>query len=125
MMFPGSTEIWFILLYCVLTWLGFALSLLLADPFCRVKAACVGGFLVLILASVLSMLAGFASEQLQTGVGVASTFQLVGVGACLMAVSRVTQMLTWPRTWLAAVYGLIAYICAALILSWVVVTTAI
>ena len=82
-------------------------------------------FLVLILASVLSMLAGFASEQLQTGVDVASTFQLVGVGACLMAVSRVTQMLTWSRTWLAAVYGLIAYICAALILSWVVVTTAI
>jgi hypothetical protein len=124
MIFPGSTEIWFVLLYCLLTWLGFTLSMLLADPFQRLRAACVGGLLVLILASVLSMLAGFASGQLQTGLGMTASFQLLGVGACLMAVSRVTQMLNWPRTWLVAAYGLISYICAALILSWIVTRTA-
>ena len=121
MILPDSTEIWFVLLYSVLTWLGFSLALFLADPYRRLRVAAVGGLLVLILASVLAMLAGFASEQLQTGEGMTTTFQLVGVGACLMAVSRVTQLLTWPRTWLAAVYGLVAYICSALILSWAVV----
>lgn len=118
MAFPDTQEIWFVLLYCLLTWAGFSLALYLADSYRRVRAAGVGGLLVLILASVLSMLSGFAAARLQTGEGMSATFQLVGVVACVMAVSRVCQMLTWGRTWLAAIYGLIAYLCSAMLISW-------
>lgn len=118
MVFPDTQEIWFIVLYILLTGAGFTLALYLADPYRRFRAAWVGGLLVLILASVLSMLAVFAATQLQSGPGMLATFQLVGVGACLMAVSRVSQILTWGRTWLAAIYGLMAYIGTAMLISW-------
>ena len=116
---PVLHGIWFIILYCLFIWGGFALGLLLADPRKRLREACVGGLLVLILSSVLSMLSGFAAEQLETGIGMTMSFQLVGVWACLMASSRVCQMLPWARTWLAAALGLIAYIAVALIAAWI------
>ena len=116
---PVLHGIWFVSLYCLFIWGGFALGLLLADPRKRLREACVGGLLVLILSSVLSMLSGFAAEQLETGIGMTMSFQLVGVWACLMASSRVCQMLPWARTWLAAALGLIAYIAVALIFAWI------
>ena len=98
-------------------WGGFALALFLADSRKRLREACVGALLVLILSSVLSMLSGFAAEQLETSIGITMCFQLVGVWACLMAASRVSQMLSWARTWLAAALGLITYIAVALIFA--------
>ena len=116
---PVLHGIWFVILYCLFIWGGFALGLLLADPRKRLREACVGGLLVLILSSVLSMLSGFAAEQLETGIGMTMSFQLIGVWVCLMASSRVCQMLSWARTWLAAALGLIAYIAVALIAAWI------
>ena len=114
---PVLHGIWFVTLYCLFIWGGFALALFLADPRKRFREACVGALLVLILSSVLSMLSSFAAEQLETSIGMTMSFQLVGVWACLMAASRVSQMLSWARTWLAAALGLIAYIAVALIFA--------
>ena len=111
---PVLHGIWFVILYCLFIWGGVAISLFLADPRKRMREACVGALLVLILSSVLSMLSSFAAEQLETGIGMTMSFQLVGVWACLMASSRVCQMLSWARTWLAAALGLIAYIAVSL-----------
>lgn len=116
---PVLHGIWFVIFYCLFIWGGFALALFLADSRKRLREACVGALLVLILSSVLSMLSGFAAEQLETGIGMTMSFQLVGVWACLMAASRVCQMLPWSRTWLAAALGLIAYIVVALIFAWI------
>lgn len=118
MILPGPYEIWFVLIYGILAWLSFALGLYLADDLHRKKEAMVGALLILVLASVLSMLAGFAAEQLQTGLLMSMAFQLTGIVLCVMAVSRVTQMLSWPRTWLAALLALIFYILAAVLVGW-------
>lgn len=118
MILPAPYEIWLILVYGILAWIAFALGLYLADNFRRRKEAMAGGLLILVLASVLSMLSGFAAEQLQTGLLMSISFQLAGLFICTMAVSRVTQMLSWPRTWLAAVLALVFYLLAAITVSW-------
>lgn len=118
MILPGPYEIWFVLVYGILAWIAFSLGLYLGDNFHRKKEAMVGGLLILVLASVLGMLSGFAAEQLQTGLVMSLSFQLVGIFICTMAVSRVCQMLNWPRTWLAALLSLVFYLIAALIIGW-------
>lgn len=124
MILTGVQEIWVILLYCILSWVAFSLALYLADDVKRKKEAMVGGLLILVLASVLSMLSGFAANQLQTGILMSMIFQLTGIFISSMAVSRVLQMLSWPRTWLAAVLVLILYITACILMGWGVVLSA-
>ena len=109
------------MLYCILTWVAFSGALYLADNLRRPKEAMLGGLLALVLASVLSMLTSFAAEQLQTPLAMNLTFQLSGILLCIMAVSRVVQMLSWPRTWLAGVLSLLFYTLAALFIGWGIV----
>lgn len=112
-------EIWIILLFCLLTWSGFSAALYLADTFRRKKEALVGGALMVLLSSVLGMLAGFAAAFLQAGLIISTLFQLSGIFLCTMAVSRVLQMLTWPRTWLIGLLGLLFYIFCFLLVGWI------
>lgn len=120
----GIQEIWVVMLYCILTWVAFTGALYLADNLHRPKEAMLGGLLTLVLASVLSMLTSFAAEQLQTGIAMNLSFQLSGILLCTMAVSRVVQMLSWPRTWLAGVLSLLFYTLAALFIGWGIVLLA-
>lgn len=83
-----------------------------------------GGLLTLVLASVLSMLTSFAAEQLLTGMVMNLTFQLTGILLCSMAVSRVMQMLSWPRTWLVGLLSLIFYSVMGILLGWGIVLMA-
>lgn len=124
MILTGIQEIWVILLYCILSWVAFTLALYLADNVKRKKEAMVGGVLILVLASVLSMLSGFAANQLQTGMVMNMIFQLFGIFVSTMAVSRVLQMLSWPRTWLAAILVLAFYLTACILMGWSVVLAA-
>lgn len=112
------------MLYCILTWVAFSGALYLADNLRRPKEAMLGGLLALVLASVLSMLTSFAAEQLQTGIAMNLSFQLSGILLCTMAVSRVVQMLSWPRTWLVGVLSLLFYTFAALFMGWGIVLLA-
>ena len=112
-------EIWIILLFCLLTWGGFSAALYLPDTFKRKKEALVGGALMVLLSSVLGMLAGFAAAFLQAGLIISTLFQLSGIFLCTMAVSRVLQMLTWPRTWLTGLLGLLFYILCFLLVGWI------
>lgn len=111
-------EICLVLLFCGLTWLAFSLALYLADNLKRKKEAIVGGLLILVLTSVLGMLSGFAAEQLQTSLLMIAIFQCLGIFICTMAVSRVCQMLSWGRTWLAALLALLLYLAAAVATGW-------
>jgi len=120
----GIQEIWVVMIYCILTWVAFSGSLYLADNLRRPKEAMLGGLLALVLASVLSMLTSFAAEQLQTPLAMNLTFQLSGILLSIMAVSRVVQMLSWPRTWLAGVLSLLFYTLAALFIGWGIVLLA-
>lgn len=124
MILTGVQEIWVILLYCILSWVAFTLALYLADNVKRKKEAMVGGVLILVLASVLSMLSGFAANQLQTGMVMNMVFQLSGIFVSTMAVSRVLQVLSWPRTWLAAILVLAFYLTACILMGWGVVLAA-
>lgn len=112
------------MLYCILTWVAFSGAIYLADNLRRPKEAMLGGLLALVLASVLSMLTSFAAEQLQTPLAMNLAFQLSGILLCTMAVSRVVQMLSWPRTWLAGVLSLLFYTLAALFIGWGIVLLA-
>lgn len=112
------------MIYCILTWVAFTGALYLADNLHRPKEAMLGGLLTLVLASVLSMLSSFAAEQLLTSMAMNLTFQLSGILLCAMAVSRVVQMLSWPRTWLAGVLSLLFYTLAALFIGWGIVLLA-
>lgn len=114
----GIQEIWVVMIYCILTWVAFTGALYLADNLHRPKEAMLGGLLTLVLASVLSMLASFAVEQLLTSMAMNLTFQLSGILLCAMAVSRVVQMLSWPRAWLVGVLALIFYTTASILLGW-------
>lgn len=118
---PLIDEMWFILLYCLLLCCVFSLALYLPDNFRRKKEASTGGLLILVLYSVLSMLSGFATEELGAGFMMTSVFQLAGLIICTMAVSRVLQMLSWPRTWIAALLSVSFYLLVSLILSWCLV----
>lgn len=120
----GIQEIWVVMLYCILAWVAFAGALYLADNLRRPKEAMLGGLLTLVLASVLSMLTSFAAEQLLTGMVMNLTFQLTGILLCSMAVSRVMQMLSWPRTWLVGLLSLIFYSVMGILLGWGIVLMA-
>ena len=120
----GIQEIWVVMLYCILTWVAFSGALYLADNLRRPKEAMLGGLLILVLASVLSMLTSFAAEQLQTGIAMNLTFQLTGILLCAMAVSRVMQMLSWPRTWLVGLFALFFYTLSGVLIGWGIVLLA-
>ena len=118
-MIPGGiNEIWFVLIYSALTWAAFSLGLYLADNLHRKKEAMLGGLLLVVLASVLAMLSSFAALELGTGLEMSTIFLMSGITLCSMAVSRVCQMLSWPRTFLAAVYSVVGYVLVSLILGW-------
>lgn len=110
------------LVYCILSWAAFSMALLLADKWHRKKEAMTGGLLILVLVSVLSLLSGVAVESLQTGVGMSMAFLLAGIFFCTMAVSRVIQMLSWPRTWLAGSLGLVLYLVVTILQVWLLAT---
>lgn len=120
----GLQEIWVVMLYCILTWAAFSISLYLADNLRRIKEAVLGGLLALVLASVLSMLSSFAAEQLLTSISMNLAFMLSGVLLCTMAVSRVMQMLSWPRTWLVGILSLLFYIIVSILIGWLLVPSA-
>lgn len=111
-------ELWYILLYCLLTWLLLALAFYVVDALHRWKNSMVCALVEMVLAAVLSMLGGFAAAQLGTGLAMAGIFQLVGILASTMAVSRMFQMQNWPRTWLAGALAVVAYALAGQILAW-------
>ena len=109
---------WYVALYCILAWVVFSLALYLPDASRRKKEAMVGGLLNLVLVSVLSMLSGFAAEQLGTSMGITAAFQISGVLLCSLAVSRVVQMLSWPRTWVVGVLAVAGYLLVGVVLAW-------
>ncbi len=124
-MIPDSTnEIGYMLLYCVLMWLVFTLAFWLADNQHRWKDAMVSALLNLVLISVLALLGSYAAVQLGTSMVMTTGFQLVGVLICSMAVSRIGQMLSWPRTLLAAVLNVTGYVVGGLILAWLFIQMA-
>jgi hypothetical protein len=110
-------EIWIVLLFCLLTWGGFAAALYLPDSFRRKKEAWVGGALMVLLSSILGMLSGFAAAFLQAGLIMSILFQASGIFLCTVAVSRVLQMLTWPRTWLVGLLALLFYLLSFLLVG--------
>lgn len=113
-----NNEMWYVALYCILAWVVFSLALYLPDASRRKKEAMVGGLLNLVLVSVLSMLSGFAAEQLGTSMGITAAFQISGVLLCSLAVSRVVQMLSWPRTWVVGVLAVAGYLLVGVVLAW-------
>ena len=113
-----NNELWYVLLYCLLTWLLLALAFYAADALHRWKNAMACALVEMVLAAVLSMLGGFAAAQLGTGLPMAGIFQLVGILASTMAVSRIFQMQNWSRTWLAGALAVVAYALAGQIMAW-------
>lgn len=118
MISPCYNELWFMLLYCVLTWALLAVAFSVADSLHRWKTAMACALVELVLAAVLSMLSSFAAAQLGTGFIMAGIFQLAGILASAMAVSRVFQMLSWPRTWLAGALTVAAYLLVGQLMAW-------
>ncbi|MBR6575917.1 MAG: hypothetical protein IKK73_02175 [Akkermansia sp.] len=112
------------LLYCVLMWVVFTLAFWLADNQHRWKDAMISALLNLVLVSVLALLGSYAAAQLGTSMTMTTGFQLVGVLICSMAVSRIGQMLSWPRTLLAAMLNVTGYIVGGLILAWLFIHMA-
>jgi hypothetical protein len=118
-MFPThAQEIWITLLYCVLTWVAFSAAYYLADTLHRRKEAMIGGLIAFMVVSILMMLAGYASVFMGVGVLMSLIFQLCGVLLSVMAVSRVVQMLPWPRTWLAGGLALFFYLIVSTLIGW-------
>ena len=118
-MFPTQAqEIWITLLYCILTWVAFAAAYYLADPLHRRKEAMIGGLIAFMAVSILMMLAGYASVFMGVGLLMSLIFQLCGVLLSTMAVSRVVQMLSWPRTWLAGGLALFFYLIVSTLIGW-------
>lgn len=118
-MFPThAQEIWITLLYCVLTWVAFAAAYYLADTLHRRKEAMIGGLIAFMVVSILMMLAGYATVFMGVGVLMSLIFQLCGVLLSVMAVSRVVQMLPWPRTWLAGGLALFFYLIVSTLIGW-------
>ena len=117
-MFPThAQEIWITLLYCVLTWVAFSAAYYLADTLHRRKEAMIGGLIAFMAVSILMMLAGYASVFMGVGVLMSLIFQLCGVLLSVMAVSRVVQMLPWPRTWLAGGLALFFYLIVSTLIG--------
>lgn len=118
-MFPThAQEIWITLLYCVLTWVAFSAAYYLADTLHRRKEAMIGGLIAFMAVSILMMLAGYASVFMGVGVLMSLIFQLCGILLSTMAVSRVVQMLPWPRTWLAGGLALFFYLIISTLIGW-------
>ncbi len=115
---PCHNELWFMLLYCVLTWVLLTLAFYVPDSLHRWKSAMACALVELVLAAVLSMLSSYAAAQLGTGFLMAGIFQLAGIMASAMAVSRVFQMLNWPRTWLAGALTVTAYLLVGQLMVW-------
>ena len=103
-------QFWFALLYSLLTWVAFSLACYLADDLRRRKPAMFAGLLALICAAVIVLLAGYAAIVMQTGMLMSLIFQICGILLSVMSVSRVVQMLSWPRTWLAGGLALFFYL---------------
>ena len=120
----SSNEIGYMLFYCVLMWVVFTLAFWLADNQHRWKDAMISAMLNLVLVSVLALLGSYAAAQLGTSMTMTTGFQLAGVLICSMAVSRIGQMLSWPRTLLAAVLNVTGYIVGGLILAWLFIHMA-
>ena len=124
-MIPDSTnEIGYMLLYCVLMWVVFTLAFWLADNQHRWKDAMISALLNLVLISVLALLGSYAAAQLGTSMTMTTGFQLAGVLICSMVVSRIGQMLSWPRTWLVGLLSLIFYSVMGILLGWGIVLLA-
>lgn len=118
-MFPThAQEIWITLLYCVLTWVAFSAAYYLADTLHRRKEAMIGGLIAFMAVSILMMLAGYASVFMGVGVLMSLIFQLCGILLSTMAVSRVVQMLPWPRTWLVGGLALFFYLIVSTLIGW-------
>jgi hypothetical protein len=116
-----NNELWSVVLYCALSWVMFSLALYLPDAQKRKKEAMVGAMLIMVLVAVLALLSGYAAAQLETGLMMNMVFMIVGVAICTMAVSRVLQMLSWPRTWLAGLLGVVGYLLVGIILAWCII----
>lgn len=116
MITDGDNELWWMLLYCGILWFILSLAFWLADSQRRLKEASISGFVELFLISTLAMISGFAAAELQQGMLVTTIFQLTGVLISSMAVSRVIQMQSWPRTWLAALLSMLGYLAAGVVL---------
>ena len=116
-----NNELWSVALYCVFSWIMFSLALYLPDALKRKKEAMVGAMLIMVLVAVLVLLSGYATAQLDNGLMMNMAFMIVGVAICTMAVSRVLQMLSWPRTWLAGLLGVVGYLLVGIILAWCIV----
>lgn len=115
---PCHAELWFMLLYCALTWVLLTLAFYVSDSLHRGKTAMACALVELVLAAVLSMLSSFAAAQLGTAFLMTGIFQMAGILASAMAVSRVFQMLNWPRTWLAGVLAIVAYVLVGQLMVW-------
>ena len=111
-------QFWFALLYSLLTWVAFSLACYLADDLRRRKPAMFAGLLALICAAVIVLLAGYAAIVMQTGMLMSLIFQICGILLSVMSVSRVVQMLSWKRTWLAGILALFFYLLASAIANW-------
>ncbi len=111
-------EIGVTLLYCILTWVALSAACYLADRLRRRKSAMAAGLIAFICASVIMLLASYATIIMQTGLLMSLIFQLCGILLSVMAASRIVQMLTWPRTWLAGVLALGFYLIVCILVGW-------
>ena len=60
----------------------------------------------------------YATVFMGVGMLMRLIFQLCGVLLSVMAVSRVVQMLPWPRTWLAGGLALFFYLIVSTLIGW-------
>ncbi len=113
-----NNELWWMLLYCGILWFILSLAFWLADSQRRLKEASISGFVELFLISTLALISGYAAAELQQGMLMTTIFQLAGVLISSIAVSRVIQMLSWTRTWIAALLSMLGYLAAGIALLW-------
>lgn len=113
-----NNELWWMLLYCGILWFILSLAFWLADSQRRLKEASISGFVELFLISTLALISGYAAAALQQGMLMTTIFQLAGVLISSIAVSRVIQMLSWTRTWIAALLSMLGYLAAGIALLW-------
>ena len=106
------------LLFCFLIWAAFSAACYLADKLKRPKNAMVAGLIAFLCASVIMLLASYASVVMQTGILMSFIFQLTGILLSVMAASRIVQLLSWPRTWLAGSLALLLYLIIGLLAGW-------
>ena len=115
---PCNNELWFILLYCLISWLFFSLALYVADSFRRAGTAMAGGFLTLVTTASIATLAAYAAAELRTSLEMTGALQVVGVAACSLAVSRVCQLQSWGRTLVSVLLSVLGYLLSGILLLW-------